>query len=386
MASRNLVRLLIGASALSVLQVSFVSCGSDDGAKRAMDDAAGADAGGSSADGGQAGAPQSASSGAGADTASADGGAAGAASTLAQGGGAGAAEPSGGGAAGSAAISSSGADARGAGGAAACAEPITPSRITLAVDALNAERVTNLQWIDSDGATTANVTASGGPATCGDPPEFFGESYGAPEGTSPGPVVAGSRSSLAHCGLDFSITAAAADCNQIAQLPVFTEYHFYEGAKASQIRVTRTLGFDQTSPKYTGVGVRVWQPRVPLAVLPNVVYPNDNNAMTTVPANACPGDCVTPIGDAWNGKWFADLGSNGLALIVLRDPSMTSAVSLTVNYDSYSSANIASFVVMQPTDGWKAPITEIEYLCFADFKSWPQSVRDLAQLPAGCGP
>jgi hypothetical protein len=57
-----------------------------------------------------------------------------------------------------------------------------------------------------------------------------------------------------------------------------------------------------------------------------------------------------------------------------------------VNYDSYSSANIASFVVLQPQGGWKAPITEIEYVCFADFVSWPQAMRDLAQIPAWCGP
>jgi hypothetical protein len=95
---------------------------------------------------------------------------------------------------------------------------------------------------------------------------------------------------------------------------------------------------------------------------------------------------LTPVGASWNGKWFADLGANGLAMIVLRDPSMTTPVNLTVNWDSYSTSNLASFVLVQPQEGWKAPVTEVEYVCFADLTSWPQATRDLAQLPAWCGP
>ena len=87
----------------------------------------------------------------------------------------------------------------------------------------------------------------------------------------------------------------------------------------------------------------------------------------------------------WNGRWFADIAASGYAIIVLRDPSMTSPVDLTVNFDSSSSSNLASFVLVQPTAGWQAPITEIEYLCFADLTTWPQSQRNAAVLPAGCG-
>jgi hypothetical protein len=279
----------------------------------------------------------------------------------------------------------------GAGGAAGvgeipCDAPPVGSRITIAVDASNAERVTNLQWLDNANATTANLAASGGPQTCGDPSEFFGESYGVPENGTPNVVIAGSRSTATTCAAALTITSALNDCAGRPQIPVLTEYQFYGGAQASQMRVTRTIGFNQSSPQYTGIGVRPWQARVPLAALPKVIYPNDNDAITTVDATACGGDCVTPVGPAWNGKWFADLGANGLAMIVRRDPSMTSAVSLTVNYDSYSSANIASFVVLQPQGGWKAPITEIAYVCFVDLVSWPQAMRDLAQLPPWCGP
>ncbi len=73
-------------------------------------------------------------------------------------------------------------------------------------------------------------------------------------------------------------------------------------------------------------------------------------------------------------------------MIVLRDPQMTSSVQLTINNDTGSGSNLSSFVLVQPAGGWKTPITEIEYFCFADLASWPQAKRDAATLPTGCGP
>ena len=177
------------------------------------------------------------------------------------------------------------------------------------------------------------------------------------------------------------------DCLNAAQTPTHTEYHFYDGAKASQMRVTRTIGFNANTPTFTNTGLRVWQPRVVLGTWKNVIYPNAaGTAVTTKAALSCPGDCILPMDVNWNGQWFADLADDGHAIIVRRDPSMTSPVSLTVNYDSYSTANLASFIVLQPQGGWKAPITEVEYLCFADLTSWPQTERDAAALPTWCGP
>jgi hypothetical protein len=122
--------------------------------------------------------------------------------------------------------------------------------------------------------------------------------------------------------------------------------------------------------------------------LGTVLYPNQaGTAVASVDAGSCGGDCFVAVGASWNGKWFADVNpTSGLAMIVLRDPSITSPVDLTVNNDASSASNLASFVLLQPTDGWKAPVTEVEYLCFADFTSWPQAQRDAAVLPAGCAP
>jgi len=55
----------------------------------------------------------------------------------------------------------------------------------------DADRVDAITWIDSQGNARSNYVAAGGPSHCGDPQEFFGQSYGEPEGTSPGMVFGG---------------------------------------------------------------------------------------------------------------------------------------------------------------------------------------------------
>jgi hypothetical protein len=235
--------------------------------------------------------------------------------------------------------------------------------------------------------TTPNLAGEGGPAVCGDPLEFFGQAYAAPEGTTPTVIASGHRATLSACGLERTIVSAAVDCNDVPLIPVTTQYRFYTGAKASQLRITRTFGFDAETPVYTG-GLRPYVARFARSTFPNVIYPSgDDASITTVSVSSCAGDCFVTPGAAWNGRWFADVDpTSGRAVIVLRDPDSSSEVLLTVNADEYSSSNIASFVLVQPTVGWKAPVTEIEYFCFVDLESWPQAAREAAELPANCGP
>jgi hypothetical protein len=364
----GLVSVLIGSACAVAL-----SCGSSDATKKVgggAGEGGGGHGGGTSQPSAGSGGTASPTGGHGGTTPIAAAGAAGAGATQSEAGASGAA---------------AGGEA-GAAGASCGAMPA--SRISIAFDAANAERVTSLTWLDNSNVATANLAASGGGPTCGDPTEFFAESYGAPEGTSPIPVVAGSRSTSQTCGPDITITASAVDCTNAAQTPVTTEYHFYGGAKSSQLRVTRTLGFGTDTVVYNGTtGVRVWVPRVPLGTFPNVIYPNaGETAVTSTAAAGCGNDCLIAVGASWSGHWFADVAANGLAMIVRRDASLTAPVQLTINNDSSSGSNLASFVVLQPQSGWKAPVTEVEYLCFADLTSWPQTDRDAAKLPAFCGP
>jgi hypothetical protein len=285
-------------------------------------------------------------------------------------------------------------DAGASDGPISCTDGGTPdsgvpgSRIFMQLDTNDPERVTGFRWLDSTSTLTANLVAQGGPAHCTDPQEFFGQSYGAPEGTLPYPVVGGHLASLATCGARWTITSAAQDCTQTDQIPVTTSYQFYSGTRASEVQVTRTFGFGASTPVYSTTGLRPYVPRVPINALRTVIYPNQAGTGTaSADSGSCGGDCFVPTGTTWNGRWFADVdATSGLALIVLRDPSMTSPVQFTVNNDASSGSNLTSFVLVQPTAGWTAPVTEIEYLCFADLTTWPQTQRDAATLPAGCGP
>jgi hypothetical protein len=179
----------------------------------------------------------------------------------------------------------------------------------------------------------------------------------------------------------------ADDLQLRAGAPGHDAYHFYTGAQANQVRIERTFGFGAATPVYTGVGIRPYVPRLPSSAFGSVIHPTGTGTVVSAAAYTCGGDCLTAVGPSWNGKWLADIDdTTGRAVVVLRDPSMTAPVQFTINTDAGSGSNLSSFVLVQPAAGWKAPVTEIEYLCFADLTTWPKSARDSATLPAGCGP
>jgi hypothetical protein len=270
--------------------------------------------------------------------------------------------------------------------ATACDDAGAQSHVLLTFDPNDPEYVSGVSWIDSTGATTGNWSAAGGPLHCTDPQESFGQAYGAPENTTPYPVVAGHLATLSAVCNGVTITSAAADCTDAGQLPVTTSYTFYGGAKQNEVEITRSFAFPSGEVD-TGVGVRPFVPRVSLSVFDTTIFPNrDGTGVSKVPVGNCPGDCFTPVGPIWNGQWFADVAASGYAIIVLRDVVSLGPVDLTINYDSYSSSNLSSFVVLQPDGGWTGPVNETEYMCFEDLTTWPQSQRDAAVLPAGCGP
>ena len=263
------------------------------------------------------------------------------------------------------------------------------TRLTIQFDPTDPERVTSLTWVDGSGTTTGNLVAQGGPLTCTDPHEFFGQSYGAPEGTTPDPVVAGHLASLSgRSSTKAKIKSRKSDCRGGKQIRVTTSYQLFGGAQASEVRIARTIGFTAHTTPFTGVGVRPYVPRLSLGDFSITMLPDGaGTGVTYVDPGSCSDDCLTATGSTWNGSWFADLDPpNGYAMIVHRDPSMTSPVDLAVNNDGDSDSNLSSFVVLQPDGGWHAAVQETEYLCFEDLLSWPQSERDAAELPAGCGP
>ena len=365
---------LVGVVAAGVVAASMTSCSGDSATKkRVSTGGAGGEAGeggGESAFGGEtsAGGP-----GLGGSTGDAAG--MGGAATVAGSAGA------------SGDTAASGASADGGAAGTDCGSTAVGSRILVEFDTADAERVTNLQWTDSAATLTPNLAAAGGTLQCSDPLEFFGQAYGA-EGMLPAPVIAGDLATLVRCGFDATITSAPTDCGGTAQFPVTTEYHSYAGARANELRVTRTFGFGATAAVFPQTILRPYVPRLPVAKFSAIIYPNQAGTAVTVGSpGGCATDCLVPTGTTWSGRWYADVDpTSGQAMIVLRDPALTSAVSLAINNDGLSASNLSSFLLLAPGGGWLEPVTEIEYLCFADLTSWPQAARTAATLPAGCGP
>ena len=64
--------------------------------------------------------------------------------------------------------------------------------------------------------------------------------------------------------------------------------------------------------------------------------------------------------------------------------SSTLPALLTINWDGFSASNLSSVVLVQPANGWKTAITETEYLCFYDAKSWSAAARTSGKMPKGC--
>jgi hypothetical protein len=236
----------------------------------------------------------------------------------------------------------------------ACDPAPVDTRVHIELDTSNAEWVKSVKWLDTSSVLTPNLATFGAGPSCSGPNEQFGQLFGAPEGNQPYLVGGNTLATSTQCGPDVKIVSAPFTCDSTpaAQVPVTTEYHFYGGVQASQVRITRTIGFDATTPTYSGVGIRPYVPRVPISMFTTVIYPNGAGTAITSTAT-CFTDCLAGVDTKWNGKWIADIApTSGLAMIVLRDPSMTSAVDFTVNNDSASGSNLSSFVLLQPTGGW----------------------------------
>jgi hypothetical protein len=249
----------------------------------------------------------------------------------------------------------------------------------------DADRVDAITWIDSQGNARSNYVANGGPSHCGDPQEFFGESYGEPEGTAPLMIFAGVADAWKGTGSikGTASTSLAGACDTAPDAKAKTTYKLSTGAgDISELEVTRAFLFDATTPVFNAHGLRAYVARVPLGAYPSVLVPNAaGTAVNTFSAGGCGGDCEVTD---WNGRWFADDDGAGNGLMVIRSLSSTAPAILAINNDGYSASNLTSVVLLQPAGGWKAKVMETEYLCFYDAKSWSAAARAAGKMPKGC--
>ena len=258
---------------------------------------------------------------------------------------------------------------------------VTAARVAMEFTAANPndpERVTSLKWIDSDGVQTANLASSGG-SSCGEPVEFFGQSYGGAGGF----VVAGSAGTWTSPATATVQADSTTGTSCGANIPVRTTFTFYDASPAyNQIALTRRFDFTSTHP--TG-DIRAYVPRLDVTTYSDTIYPSNGASPTlkTVAASSCGGGCVEAD---WNGTWFAlNSPRTSRGLLVLRDAGNKVAGGLMVDNDSFSNSNLSA-VDLTTSGTWTGLVSETEYLCLYDLKSWPQARRNALQPPAGCGP
>jgi hypothetical protein len=166
-------------------------------------------------------------------------------------------------------------------------------------------------------------------------------------------------------------------------IPVRTRYTFFEsGAGANEVRIERTWSFaaNQTSSN-PAQGMRAYVPRLNSGTYGQVMFPKADHSLLTE------GVSNDSFRTDWDGSWIAlNASSTNAGALLLRDPADTGPAQLVSDYDSSSGSNNSGITLNRPQpDGWLAPVTETEYMCFYDATTWPVEGRSATNLPEGCG-
>jgi hypothetical protein len=250
----------------------------------------------------------------------------------------------------------------------------------------NVEWVQGLKWRPSTAVAFGSSIAASGGGGCGDATEFWGQSYGNADGQGPGPVVAGSRGSWEVRGrrtVEISSIAPEVCSGDTPPVPVRTRYSFFdEGPSANLIRMERRWSFSPLQEPYAVQGMRAYVPRLPSGTYNQEIYPKgDGELVTSGICNVC---VVT--GADWNGKWVAlNSSATNAGMMIIRAAGNSSPASITLDFDSSSGSNNTGVSLDRPLpNGWTAPLTETEFLCFYDATTWPVAERSATRLPDGC--
>jgi hypothetical protein len=251
----------------------------------------------------------------------------------------------------------------------------------------NVEWLQGLKWRPSTAAAFGpNLAAAGGGGCGGDASEFWGQSYGNADGQGPGPVVAGSRGSWDVRGrrtVEIDTVAPEGCSGDTPPIPVRTRYSFFdEGPSANAIRMERRWSFSPLQEPYSVQGMRAYVPRLPSGTYNQEIYPKEDGTLVT--SGIC-NVCIVN-GANWNGKWVA-LNSSGTnaGMMIIRATGNSSPASITLDFDSSSGSNNTGISLDRPVpNGWTAPLTETEFLCFYDATTWPVLERSATRLPDGC--
>jgi hypothetical protein len=258
-------------------------------------------------------------------------------------------------------------------------------------NATTLDRIDQITWSGGTGALTGtNLIPAGEAGFCNDSTEFFGEAYGTPTQSgapTPAIVVPGSAAVASlETGTAFTSTTSGLDCNgnALADATASTAYAVYPSGdpNENEFRVARTINFSASTPLFASNYLRAY---VPL-ILPNngyiTYYPNAaGTSINNMDSNFCNQGCELTD---WNGQWFAEDDDGGTGMVVFRDAASNSPAELFAQYDPEVGNNRTSIALLQPSGGWKGPITEVEWVCFYDTSTWSYQDQLAGILPQGC--
>jgi hypothetical protein len=269
------------------------------------------------------------------------------------------------------------------------ANTVATSKFALNFDdgAGNVERLTGVQWRDSNGTLGGDIANEGGGAgaPCTGATEFWGESYATTDFAPPGPVVAGTTGTWVASGtrtVEINSSAPTVCSGAPSVIPIETRYTFFDsGSAANMIRFERRFSFPAVTDPYGAINLRTFVPRLPNAAYGQVIYPNNLGTLTTT------GTSGPALSTDWNGTWVAlNNGTTNAGMVILRDPGNTEPARIVFDNDGSSASNNSGISLNKPVGGWQMPVTETEYMCFYDATSWPVIDRSPTVLPPGCSP
>lgn len=240
----------------------------------------------------------------------------------------------------------------------------------------NPEEISYISWNGSGNLTNTGVTS------CGDPLEYFGNSWAAPDSASFVSLVGwGQTGSWAAAnpktvGIS-SVSSSASGCFGASDIPISTKYQFWDkGPAANRIKVTRK--FDFRGAPLTA-DFRPFIPRLyPLDGYREVYHPDASGGTLEVETPAlCPFGCQI---SNWDSTWFAMHNPATGQGVIVRHGSSGYATALWVDEDLASFTNASGVQLLQPPGGFTGFVTDVQFLCFYDSTIWTPSLT----LPPGC--
>jgi hypothetical protein len=252
---------------------------------------------------------------------------------------------------------------------------ISSSSFEVRFSATNPEEISQISWRGSPNLTATGVNV------CGDPLEYWGNSWAAPDSGDFTSLVGwgqtGTWSPTAKGARIDSASASASGCFGSIDVPIHTTYQFWDhGPVADRIKASRTFDF-RTTP--LGLDFRPYMPRLyPLTQYGLVIYPDaTGTSLRTTPSAACPFGCQ--ITD-WDDSWFAIHDAVGGSGVVVRMGSTGYDTDLWVDEDLASFGNASGVLLIAPPGGFTDKVSTTTFMCFYDSGTWTPSLTP----PPGC--